>query len=65
LEKGFKVKASMIFRGREMAHQDFGRKLLVQMTEDLTEFADVENASKMEGNNMHMLFAPKKAPTSK
>jgi translation initiation factor IF-3 len=65
LEKGFKVKASMIFRGREMAHQDFGRKLLVQMTEDLTEFADVENASKMEGNNMHMLFAPKKATASK
>ncbi len=31
----------------------------------INEFADVENASKMEGNNMHMLFAPKKAPTGK
>ena len=63
LEKGFKVKASMIFRGREMAHQDFGRRLLDRMAEDLKEHADLESNSKMEGNTMHMMFAPKKSAT--
>jgi translation initiation factor IF-3 len=61
LEKGFKVKASMIFRGREMAHQDFGRRLLDRMAEDLKEHSELESGSKMEGNTMHMMFGPKKS----
>jgi translation initiation factor IF-3 len=60
LEKGFKVKASMFFRGREMAHQDYGRRLLDQMLQDLADHAEVEQQIKMEGNNMSVMFAPKK-----
>lgn len=60
LEKGYKVKASMIFRGREMAHQDFGRKLLDRIVEDLDGKAELESSNKMEGNTMFVIFAPKK-----
>lgn len=60
LEKGYKVKASMIFRGREMAHQDFGRRLLDRMVEDLDGLCELESSNKMEGNSMFVIFAPKK-----
>ena len=61
LEKGFKVKVTLIYRGREMTHLDYGRRLLDQMTEDLAEDGELETRSRMEGNSMHLIFGPKKA----
>jgi translation initiation factor IF-3 len=49
LEAGDKVKASVIFRGREMVHQEFGREVLRKMIEDLQDIAKVEHEPKMEG----------------
>ncbi len=49
LEDGDKVKASVIFRGREMVHQEFGREVLRNMIEDLQDIAKVEHEPKMEG----------------
>ena len=61
LAKGYKVKVSMVFRGREMAHIDYGRKLLVQMEQDLEEHSELELKTKMEGNTMVTIFAPLKS----
>lgn len=60
LEDGCKVKASMQFRGREMAHQDYGRRLLDRMIQDLGAVADIEQPLKMEGNTMSVVFVAKK-----
>lgn len=60
LGEGCKVKASMQFRGREMAHQDYGRRLLDRMIQDLGEVADIEQPLKMEGNTMSVVFVAKK-----
>ncbi len=59
LEKGDKVKVSMRFRGREMAHQDIGRDLFKKMQEELDELATVELAPKFEGRQMIMILAPR------
>ena len=58
LEKGWKVKASVLFRGREMAHMDYGRRLLDQMVKDLSEIAVVEQAPSMEGRTLGLLLSP-------
>lgn len=58
LEKGWKVKASVMFRGREMAHMDYGRRLLDQMVKDLSEIAVVEQAPIMEGRTLGLLLSP-------
>ncbi len=58
LEKGWKVKASVLFRGREMAHMDYGRRLLDQMVKDLSEIAIVEQAPSMEGRTLGLLLSP-------
>jgi translation initiation factor IF-3 len=60
LKKGFKVKVSMFFRGREMAHQDYGKRLLDQAKIDLEPFGEIEMDARMEGNNMTSIFIPKK-----
>jgi translation initiation factor IF-3 len=60
LEEGDKVRAAIAFRGREMSHRELGAKILERLTGDLTEFADVEVAPKMEGYQMFTIFAPKK-----
>lgn len=65
LEKGWKVKVTLVFRGREMAHQDYGKRLLERMKEDLADEAELETASRMEGNSMHLIFAPLKPGTKK
>ena len=57
--EGDKVKVTMRFRGREMAHQDIGMKVLDRVREDLTEEAKVEQFPKMEGRQMTMVMAPK------
>jgi translation initiation factor IF-3 len=59
LEEGDKVKISVIFRGREIAHTDRGFKLLAQMTEALAEVGTVEQNPKLEGRNLSMIVTPK------
>ncbi|WP_107495278.1 translation initiation factor IF-3 [Thalassobius sp. I31.1] len=58
LENGDKVKISLRFRGREMAHQELGRKLLERVAEDTKATGKVENFPKMEGRQMIMLIGP-------
>ncbi|CUH80382.1 bacterial translation initiation factor 3 (bIF-3) [Tropicibacter naphthalenivorans] len=58
LENGDKVKVTLRFRGREMAHQDLGRDLLQRVSEDVKEIGKVENMPKMEGRQMVMMIGP-------
>jgi len=58
LEGGDKVKITLRFRGREMAHQDLGRNLLERIAEDVKEVGRVENMPKMEGRQMIMIIGP-------
>ncbi|MDE0589317.1 translation initiation factor IF-3 [Halocynthiibacter sp. C4] len=59
LENGDKVKVSLRFRGREMAHQNLGRELLERVAEDTKEHGKVENMPKMEGRQMIMMIGPR------
>ena len=59
LEEGDKVKVTMRFRGREMAHQELGAKVLDKVRSDLEAIAKVESAPKMEGRQMIMVISPK------
>lgn len=61
LEGGDKVKVTLRFRGREMAHQDLGGKMLKRIETDLSELGGVEQFPKMEGRQMVMVIAPRKA----
>lgn len=61
LEDGDKVKVTLRFRGREMAHQELGRDLLKKISGDLEEIAKVESMPKMEGRQMIMVVAPNRA----
>ncbi len=58
LENGDKVKVTLRFRGREMAHQNLGRELLERVAEDTKEMGKVENMPKMEGRQMVMMIGP-------
>jgi translation initiation factor IF-3 len=58
LQNGDKVKITLRFRGREMAHQDLGRDLLERVAEDVKEFGKVENMPKIEGRQMTMMIGP-------
>jgi translation initiation factor IF-3 len=58
LEHGDKVKITLMFRGREMAHADLGRKLLAQLTEELKEIGKVEAPPRQEGRLMILLMSP-------
>ncbi|WP_043844582.1 translation initiation factor IF-3 [Roseivivax marinus] len=58
LEKGDKVKVTLRFRGREMAHQNLGRNLLERVADDVKEIGKVENMPKMEGRQMVMMIGP-------
>lgn len=60
LTEGDKAKVTLRFRGREMAHQELGLKLLKRVEEDLTEYGVVEQYPKMEGRQMVMVLTPKK-----
>lgn len=60
LNKGHKVKAFVFFKGREMAYQDQGEKLLAQLAVDIEEVGVPENMPKMEGRKMNIFFKPKK-----
>ncbi len=58
LANGDKVKISLRFRGREMAHLNLGRELLERVAEDVKDVAKVENMPKMEGRQMIMMLGP-------
>ena len=58
LDGGNKVKITIMFRGREMAHPELGLTILERLADDLKDSAVIENQPKMEGRNMHMLIAP-------
>ncbi|WP_083384108.1 MULTISPECIES: translation initiation factor IF-3 [Cupriavidus] len=60
LEDGDKTKITLRFRGREMAHQEIGARMLERLKVDLEEFGQVEQMPKMEGRQMVMVLAPKK-----
>ncbi|HEX7648419.1 MAG TPA: translation initiation factor IF-3 [Noviherbaspirillum sp.] len=60
LEEGDKTKITLRFRGREMAHQDIGMRMLERLKADLEPYGQVEQFPKMEGRQMVMVLAPKK-----
>ncbi|WP_081466073.1 translation initiation factor IF-3 [Thermus thermophilus] len=60
LQEGHKVKVTIMFRGREMAHPELGEKILNRVTEDLKNLAVVEMKPEMLGRDMNMLLAPVK-----
>ena len=59
LDEGDKVKVTLRFRGREMAHQDLGLKVLQRVRDDLDEVSKVEQFPKMEGRQMTMVISPR------
>jgi len=61
LNDGDKVKATILFRGREITHSDIGRTILERLIQDVGEIGAVENRTRMEGNTMTVILAPKKA----
>jgi translation initiation factor IF-3 len=60
LSEGNKAKATIVFRGREMTHQELGRKLMDKLVEELSEVAEIERSAKMEGYALVAIFNPKK-----
>ncbi len=70
LEAGEKVKVTIMFRGREMVHQEIGRKILERVADDAKQFAVIERQPLLEGKNLFMILAPsrdgarKEQPTS-
>jgi len=64
LEQGDKVKLTIMFRGREMVHQDIGKNLLDRMARELKTISTVERTPLLEGKNMIMILAPVSAPTA-
>jgi len=65
LGEGSKVKLTIMFRGREMSHQELGLKILQRVAEEVAEVADVEQMPKVDGRNMTMVLNPKKKPDQK
>ena len=64
LEAGEKVKVTIMFRGREMVHQDIGRRILDRVADDARQFAVVERAPLLEGKNLFMILAPTRQAAS-
>jgi translation initiation factor IF-3 len=59
IEEGDKVKVTMRFRGRELAHQELGMDVLMRVRDDLDEIAKIEQMPRMEGRQMTMVISPK------
>ena len=59
IDNGDKVKVTIRFRGREMAHQELGMELLQKLSEDMKEAAKIEAMPRMEGRQMLMVMSPK------
>jgi translation initiation factor IF-3 len=65
LNAGNRVKVTIMFRGREMAHTELGQRILDRLVEDLDGLATVEQPSKLDGRNMVMVLAPTKKPPAR
>ena len=65
LNAGARVKVTIMFRGREMAHTELGQRILDRLVEDLDGLATVEQPSKLDGRNMVMVIAPVKRPKAR
>lgn len=61
LREGSKVKATIMFRGREMAHKDLGFRMMQRLVEELDDMGQVETRPRLEGPNLTAIIAPKKA----
>lgn len=59
LQEGDKVKATVMFRGRELSHPELGRQVLVRMAAELKDIANIERDAKLEGKNMIMILSAK------
>jgi translation initiation factor IF-3 len=59
LDEGNKVKISVLFRGREIAHPEFGKEILNRFVEGVKDLTVIEQAPRLEGRNMVMILAPK------
>lgn len=60
LEKGHKIKGLVRFKGRQMAHPELGKDVLLKFADSLSDYADLETEPKMEGKSMYIILAPKK-----
>jgi translation initiation factor IF-3 len=60
LKQGHKVKVTIMFRGREMAHTELGRRLLERLATDITDIAQVDSPARQDGRNMIAVFSPRK-----
>jgi translation initiation factor IF-3 len=60
LQDGDKVKATIWFRGREMTHRELGARILAKLEQDLIDVGEVEARPRMEGNQMFIIFGPKR-----
>src|ERR1700692_4720857 len=65
LQEGNRVKAVVQFRGREIAHVDLGKTLLLRFAHDLATYGNVEGQPRLEGRNAHVLISPAKAAVTK
>jgi translation initiation factor IF-3 len=63
LHEGDKVKATIWFRGREMTHRELGARILEKLERDLIDVGEVEARPRMEGNQMFIIFGPKRHKT--
>lgn len=61
LKEGNRVKAVVQFRGREIAHTDLGKNLLIRFASDLSQYGAIEGQPKLEGRNAHVIISPVKA----
>ncbi|MGH8972314.1 MAG: translation initiation factor IF-3 [Acidimicrobiia bacterium] len=65
LNEGSKVKITIMFRGREMAHPELGKKILDRISEQVRDLATVESSPRVDGRNMVMVLAPAKKPEAR
>ncbi len=65
LNAGARVKVTIMFRGREMAHTELGTRILDRLVEDLDGLATVDQPAKLDGRNMVMVIAPTRKPPSR
>jgi translation initiation factor IF-3 len=65
LEEGHKVKATVVFKGREITYKEHGKEVLQRLAEQLVEVAKVDQSPKLEGRMMVMIFAPDKSGKKK
>lgn len=64
LKDGNKVKATVMFRGREVTHDAFGRQILVRLRQELDDLSDIEKEPRLEGYTMTMILVPRKKLTT-